>query len=304
MSRFTLRQLSYFVAVAETGAISAASDKLHVSQSAVSAAVTELERILKVQLTVRRKAHGVTLTPAGTFLYSRAPGLLDAAEELELSTSSGGTELAGPLVVGCYRTVAPTILPVLLEGFAADHPKVQLDFVEAAQDVLQDRLFGGELDLAVVYDMDLRPGLHSVELFKAPIHVLLPREHRLADRAEVSLPELAEDPLILLDAPPSSSHTMSLFEQANVVPNIRYRTTDFELTRSLVGRKLGYSILVQRPALDTSYEGLPFHVKPITAVRPVSIKIVWPEAFRLTDRARAMVNFAPRATRNARSAPH
>ena len=65
MARYTLRQLAHFVAVADTGAISAAALKLHLSQGAVSAAVTELERIFKVQLMVRRKAHGVTLTPAG-----------------------------------------------------------------------------------------------------------------------------------------------------------------------------------------------------------------------------------------------
>jgi DNA-binding transcriptional LysR family regulator len=293
VARYTLRQLSYFLAVAETGTISAAALRLHASQSAVAAAVTELERIFATQLMVRRKAHGISLTPAGSYLHSRAAELLAAAQELELNVSSGGKELAGPLVVGCYLTLAPTILPALLEGFAAIHPKVQLDFVEGTQDGLQERLFAGELDLAVVYDMDLRPGLASVRLYQARAYALLPTDHRLADRPEVTLESLAQDPMILLDAPPSSRHTMSLFERAGVAPDIRYRTTDFELTRSLVGRKMGYSVLVQRPAVDTSYEGRDFVSRPITpAVQPVDVRIVWPEAVRLTDRARAMVDFA------------
>ena len=110
--------------------------------------------------------------------------------------------------------------------------------------------------------------------------------------------------MILLDAPPSSHHTMTLFEQAGVSPAIRYRTTDFELTRSLVGRGVGYSVLVQRPAIDSSYEGLPVVPKPIVpAVKPVAVKMVWPEAIRLTDRAEAMVSFAASAARNARNPP-
>lgn len=304
MARYTLRQLAYFVAVAETGTISAAADELRVSPTAVAAALGELERIFGTQLTVRRKAHGVSLTPAGSHLHSRATALLRDAEELELSAAAGGAELAGPLLVGCYLTVAPTILPVLLEGFTAEHPKVQLDFVEGTQDEVQERLFAGELDLAVVYDMDLRPGLGSVLLYEVAAYALLPEGHRLARRDEVSLAELAAEPMILLDAPPSSHHTMSLFGDAGVSPLIRYRTTDFELTRSLVGRGAGYSVLVQRPAVDASYEGRPVVARPIVpAVKPIAVRMIWPEAIRPTDRARALVEFAAGAVPDILGAP-
>ncbi|NKX51101.1 LysR family transcriptional regulator, partial [Arthrobacter deserti] len=245
-----------------------------------------------------------SLTPAGSHLYARAATLLRDAEELELSATSGGEELAGPLVVGCYLTAAPTILPVLLGGFTAEHPRVQLDFVEGTQDEMQDRLFAGELDLAGVYDMDLRPGLGPVLLYEIPAYALLPGDHRLAGRDEVPLAELAAEPMILLDAPPSSHHTLSLFQDAGVAPRIRYRTTDFELTRSLVGRGAGYSVLVQRPAVDATYEGLPVVARPIApAVKPVAVRMIWPEAIRPTVRARAMVAYAAAAVRDVRNTP-
>lgn len=293
MARYTLRQLAYFVAVADAGTISAAAARLHVSATAVAAAIDELERILGAQLTVRRKAHGVTLTPAGSFLRNNAETLLRDADELELSAASGGTELTGPLAIGCYVTVAPTVLPELLAGFSERHPKVKLDFLEGPQDEVQRQLFAGRLDLAVVYDMDLLQGLAGKELYQVPAYVLLPPGHRCEAQATVSLQELADDPLILLDAPPSRNHTLSLFDQASVTPTIRYRTTDFELTRSLVGRNMGYTILVQRPAVDVSYEGRPLVAKPIMPdVTPVGVQIVWPRAVRLTDRAAAMIDFA------------
>ena len=79
---YSLRQLLYFVAVAEKGTVSAASERLRVSPSAVSLAISELERALKVQLCVRRKAHGVTLTVSGTQLLHHARALLRQAREL------------------------------------------------------------------------------------------------------------------------------------------------------------------------------------------------------------------------------
>jgi DNA-binding transcriptional LysR family regulator len=111
--------------------------------------------------------------------------------------------------------------------------------------------------------------------------------------------------MVLLDAPPSSDHTLALFERAGVEPNVRYRTTDFEVTRSLVGRGLGYSLLVQHPAVDASYEGLALVAKPLSpAVRPLSVKIVWPRGVRLTDRAEAMVGYAAGLPWRAGTATH
>ena len=73
---FTMNQLAAFVAVAEAGTLSGAAERLHVSASALSAAVTELERALQTQLLHRRKAKGVTLTPAGELVLPRARHLL------------------------------------------------------------------------------------------------------------------------------------------------------------------------------------------------------------------------------------
>ncbi|RZK84403.1 MAG: LysR family transcriptional regulator, partial [Rhodococcus sp. (in: high G+C Gram-positive bacteria)] len=80
---YTMRQLAAFVAVAETGTISGAAERMHLSQSALSAAVTDLEKALKAQLCVRRRARGVQLTPTGEAVLSRARALLQQAGELQ-----------------------------------------------------------------------------------------------------------------------------------------------------------------------------------------------------------------------------
>lgn len=112
--RFSLRQLHYFVAIAEAGSLSEAASRLHVSQPGLSQALTDLEKALGIQLTVRRKAHGVTLTPSGEEFLRHARELLRHSEELEFLTA-GTDVLSGVLSLGCQVTLAPTVLPPLLQ---------------------------------------------------------------------------------------------------------------------------------------------------------------------------------------------
>ncbi|WP_037354632.1 LysR substrate-binding domain-containing protein [Amycolatopsis orientalis] len=297
MPRYTLRQLEYFAAVAEAKSISSAAAALHVTPTAVASALTELERVLRSQLVVRRKAHGITLTPTGQHLRRRIAALLREADELERSAAGGDGELAGPLVLGCYSTVAPTVVPILMKWVRDHHPRVDLSVVTGNQAELPHRLLAGGLDLAIGYDIALPDGLHSVRLYSAPPYALLPAGHRLADRETVSVAELADEPMIMLDLPPAAKHTRMLFERAGTEPRVEQRTTDFELTRSLVARGFGYSVLIQRPTVNRSYEDLPLALCEITPADPVAnVLMMWPREVRLNDRAAALAAFA---TRNA-----
>ena len=292
--RFSLRQLAYFVAIAEAGTLTEAAERLHISQPAVSLALNDLERALKVQLCVRRKAHGVTLTPSGTSLLARARRLLREAEELEAEASGGGA-LTGVLSLGCYVTLAPTVLPPMLQGCATLHPEVTVDFAEDTQDVLQRRLLRGELDMAVLYDMDLMPEMERTVLFSVRPHVLLPAEHPMADLPEVSLRALEAEPMVLLDAAPSSHHALSLFHRFGVTPRVRHRPTTFETARALIGRGMGYGVLVQRPANDRTYEGMQVVVKEIAEpVRAEAVVLAWPRSMRLNRRAQEFVGYCRR----------
>lgn len=289
--RFSLRQLEYFVAVAEAGTLSKAADALLISQPGLSQALGDLEQGLGVQLAVRRKAHGVTLTPTGVQVLQHARDLLRRAEDLE-NIAAGGDSLGGTLSLGCYVTLGPTALPPLLEEFRDLYPGVTIDFVEGTQDVLQQRLRQGELDLAILYDMAIDPEMERTVINTIRPHVLLPADHRLADATEVSLADLADEPCIQLDAPPSSTNTYRIFERAGVIPKVRYRPTTFELTRALVGRGMGYAVLVQRPENDRTYEGRPLVIKEIAEdVRDERVLVAWPRSMRLHRRAQAFVDF-------------
>lgn len=292
-SRYTLRQLELFVAAAEHGSFTAAAEALFLTPNAVALAVRDLETTMGAHLAVRQRAVGLSLTPAGVHLLERAKQLLREADDLYWNVSDSGGPLRGPVAVGCYSTLAPTVLPPLIEGVAAAFPDIQLSILDGPVSELLPALFAGEIDAMISYDIALPGGLDRVQLSETQVHVILPESHRLADHDAVSLEELADDPLVLLDHPPSGDHTMRMLTHVGASPKVAYRTANFELVRSLVARGFGYSLLIQRPAIDKSYEGLGVVSKPvIPTLSRETILISWPRAVRLTARARAVVDLS------------
>lgn len=290
---FTLKQLAYFSAAASEGTITAAAELMHVTPSAMSDAISELEAVVGERLCVRKRAHGITLTPAGEQLRAHAKRMLAEADAVEHTLGSRADTLSGSMVIGCYPTLAPMILPPLLQEFAAKHPSLNLSFFEATQDQLTRALHTGAIDIAFAYDMLVPPETERAPLFGLPAHVVLPAEHPLAKAKAVRLEQLADEDLILLDAPPSSEHTLSLFAARGVTPNIRHRTASYEVVRTLVARGLGYGVLVSRVNNNESYEGLPLVTRPITpAVDAVHIEVIWSPDNPLPARTLALIEFA------------
>jgi DNA-binding transcriptional LysR family regulator len=294
---FTINQLAVFVAVAEAGTISAAAEKLHVSPSALSAAVTELERSLQTELVRRRKAKGVSLTAAGEAVLPRARFLLHQASELEADARGEERGVSGVVRIGCYPSLAPTALPALISGFTQAHPDARLEVFESTQDQLSRGLESGELDLAIMYDLDLDPAWRTATLAHLQPRVVLPAGHRLAESvAPIELAQLRNDPMVLLDAPPSSAHAFVCCAKAGFTPQVIYRARTYETARSFVGRGFGWTLLLQRPTANVTYEGRPVVVKDIAvpALPAVAVDVVWHPESLLSKASRTFITHAVR----------
>lgn len=290
--RISLRQLDYFVTAAEAGTMTGAAQRLYVSQSAVSAGIGELEHHLGVQLLIRAKAKGLTLTAAGRLFLPRARDLLARSEELQAGMREVGQVPAGRLVVGCFPTLAPFLLPRLLEDFPVAYPGVTLDFVEGSLTDLQRLLRDGRCEVALLYGVDIEASIDFDQLYVTEPHVLLSREHPLADHEAIRLGDLVDDNMIMLDVPPSRRYFSEILADAGVTPTVRHHTESFEMVRSLVARGTGYSLLIQRPALDVSYEGRAVLVRPIAdRIAPLPVGLARPSGARPTRRAAAFVSF-------------
>jgi DNA-binding transcriptional LysR family regulator len=292
LSSVSLRQLEYLVAVADTGGMTAAAARCHVSQSAVSLAVAELERLLEVRLVIRGPGRGTALTSAGQQAASQARRVLAAVSELSTEARGLGQDIAGTLRIGCYGPIAALHLPAAIAGFRARAPEVTVEFVEGTIPQLQQRLLDGRCELAFLYQQDLVSGIEVEVLHNQPPGVVLPTGHRLARRRSVALGELSGEPFILLDVPPSEQYFRSVFDAVGIGMVVAHRAGSFELARALVARGLGYSLAVQRPVVQTSVDGLPFVTRPLRDTVPTTpVVLGYAAGGRITRRAQAFAAY-------------
>ncbi|MBY8976829.1 LysR family transcriptional regulator [Rhodobacteraceae bacterium NNCM2] len=263
MQRYTLRQLEYLVACVDHGSIAQAAEALNVAQPTISVAITKLEAQFGVQLLIRHHSHGVSPTVSAEKILQSARSLLAHAEDLQRQAILTGTTVTGELRLGSFSTLAPAILPGMVHALRLEYPGIDLRIREGTQEHLLDALYSGQIDVALVYDIDLPDDLRRVRLDARAPYAALPEEHPLSRQADVSLAELVEHPMILLDVPPSRDYFLGLFRDAGLEPQIAYSSPSLELVRGLVGRGLGYSVLVTRPQHDQTYDGRRHAVLPL-----------------------------------------
>lgn len=301
--RFTLRQLEYLVAVGDCGSIAGAAQRVNVSSPSISAAIAQLEEEFGLPLFVRRHAQGLSLTQGGRQFVEEARAVLQAAGRLTDLANDITGKVRGPLSVGCLLTFAQVVLPQLRRAFAARYPEVTVRQVECNQAEIFDGLRTATLDVALTYDLNIPPDIEFVELVILPPYALLPADHPLAGRAQVTPADLAPFPMVLLDLPHSADYFLGCFSDAGLVPLIAERTRDMGVMRSMVASGFGYSIANIRPSSDVAPDGMRLvHVPLVGPVRPMRLGLVLAEGARGALTIRAFIDHC-RETITPDSAP-
>jgi DNA-binding transcriptional LysR family regulator len=253
--RFTLRQLEYFIAAGETKSITLASERVNISQPSISIAISHLERELGVQLFIRHHAQGLSLTPVGHTMLCEAKQLIKQAEGLYTAACEASKQVRGQLLVGCFVTLAPMVMPELSHSFSTAYPGTQVRHIENNQEMLLEALRRAEIDVAITYDLQIPEGIQFTPLASLPPHVVVSDTHPFARRASVSLKELVDEPLILLDLPFSREYFLALFMKEGLQPRIHARSAHQEVVRTMVANCYGYTLANVRPRSNLAMDG-------------------------------------------------
>ncbi|WP_460682580.1 LysR substrate-binding domain-containing protein [Nesterenkonia populi] len=249
----TLAQIRYFVRVAELGSMTEAAHEMYVAQSAVSSAVSHLEQSVGATLLIRHRSKGVALTEQGRTFYGAAQKILHSVDDAFDALNPG--RLAGALIAGCFTTLAPFWLPEVHDSLTSLYPDLDVRIREMTAGEIEEALLRRDIEVALTYGFDYGREVGFERFREAPIYAAVAAHSGLAQRKKVTLQELAEEPLLLLDMGKSTNYFLSLFRDVRLQPRIHQRFESVEVLRSMVARGHGYTILNQRPAHDMTNDG-------------------------------------------------
>ena len=142
-------------------------------------------------------------------------------------------KVRGPLRVGCLLTFAQLMVPIIRREFESQYPEVRVKQLELHQLEIFNHLRRAEIDVALTYDLDIPNDLQFLPLLELPPYALVSTTHPIADFTSVSVKELQDYPMVLLDLPHSNSYFTSFFSKIGVKPIIAERTKDMAVMRSL-----------------------------------------------------------------------
>ena len=288
---FTIRQLKYFTAVAEIGRISHAAIQLNISQSAVTTAVRELEDTLGQRL-LERHAQGVELTDAGRRFLSHAYTVLGAVDDA-LRMQDYEEAIEGTLTLAASYTVLGYFLPHHLQRFFKRYPKVNVKVHEVVREDIEEGLVTERYDLGLLITSN--SVLHDLTLetfFGSPRRLWVPAQHRLLEKADVTLADVATEPYIMLTVDESAYTTLKYWSATPHLPAIRLRTSSVEAVRSMVANGLGVTILSDMVYRPWSLEGRRIETINLKAVVPsMGIGLGWKQGREHSVPMRAFRNY-------------
>ena len=280
-----LRQLEYFVAVAEEASFTRAAERVHVAQPGVSAQIRRLERELGHDL-LDRSGRTVTLTDVGAAVLPLARAALQSVESARRTVEELAGLVRGVVRVGMVVSCGTMDLPELLSAFHSRHPDVEITLAEANSDTSIESLVDGRLDLALVgYAGETPAGLAVRVLADEPLVAAVSASDPWYGRESVTLDELLERGLICL--PPGTGLRGALDAACGTrKPRIAFEASAPPMVITLAQRGLGPAILASSMVPD----GL--HAVRIVPEPQSRLALAWRAEGPHSPAARALIRVA------------
>ncbi len=286
-----LRDLRYLIALADLRHFGKAADACFVSQPTLSTQIRKLEDELGVSL-VERVPRKLMLTAAGHDVVVRARRIVAEVEQMKESARRSRDPEAGSLRLGVFPTLGPYLLPHVVPQLRERFPQLELLLVEEKSDVLLARLREGKLD-ATLLALPLHDDqLHAEILFEEPFVVAAPRGHAFASRASLTMAELADETLLLLeDGHCLRDQALDVCRLSGAQERTGFRATSLETLRQMVAAGVGVTLL---PALSVHAPIVqPDNIRLVPFVAPApsrKIALVWRKSSALDEFLRTLAD--------------
>jgi DNA-binding transcriptional LysR family regulator len=240
-----VHQLRYFVAVADEGSFSRAAAREHVAQPSLSQQIQKLEAEMDQRL-FDRLPRSVVVTEAGKCLLEYARKILAEIADARRFVDELKREVVGRLAVGAIPTIAPYVLPTLIEKFQRRYPKVTLEIFEDTTERLVRRMEDGEVDVALVSTCDESAALERHSLGKEDLLALVPKGHQLAKKKMIKWSDLKSQKFLLLHEMHCLSAQVYQFLAAHHLrPELTVRGAQLGTIARMVAAGMGVTLVPQ-----------------------------------------------------------
>ncbi|MEB5972236.1 LysR family transcriptional regulator [Pantoea dispersa] len=282
-----VRALRYFTEVVRQQSFTRAAEKLYVTQPTISKMLRQLEEELGCTLLLRegRKLH---LTDSGQAVYQRGLAILQEFHQLEAQISDINQLKTGELRLGIPPMVGMQIAGSI-SAFRRRYPGVQLKISEFGGLTVQQAVLSGGLDIALTaLPIDAELPLNTLELMRHPLCVLLPRSARWLNRTSMTLAELAQHPLLILNEEFSlNRQLMKAFQRQGVMPDIALRSAQWDFLAAMVQADMGLAILPEPICQRLDKQALLW--LPLESELQWRLGLIWREGSYLSRSAQAWI---------------
>ena len=238
-----LRDLRYFVALAEHRHFGRAAQASFVSQPTLSTQIKKLEEELGVAL-VERTPRKVLLTEAGKEIVQRAREVLTEIEQIRAIARRTLDPESGTLRLGIFPTLGPYLLPHVVPQISARFPRLELLLIEEKTELLLKQMREGRLDTVVLALPVHDDQLHAEFLFDEPFVLAVPEQHEFARRKTLRMDDLADQSLLLLeDGHCLRDQALEVCELSGAGERAGFRATSLETLRQMVAANVGITLL-------------------------------------------------------------
>jgi DNA-binding transcriptional LysR family regulator len=290
--QLTLRQIEYFLSVADTGQISHSSNLCNVSQSSMTIALQNLEDAVGVPL-LSRHAKGVRLTDAGVRFMRHVQQARQSVQEAVLAAQEVPEQIAGRVCIGMTETISAYLLPSLMSTVTRRFRNLQVEVIERERETIERQLLGGELDLALllVSNTALHDDLKGETMIRSPRRLWTPPDHPLLEAQRVTLEDVAQENYLLLDMDEHVQTVARYWTKYGVTPRVRMQSTSIEAVRSLVALGEGVTILSDLVYRPWSLEGNRISRRNLSvAVPTMDVGAVWRREVTLSRQVRTLLD--------------
>jgi DNA-binding transcriptional LysR family regulator len=264
----SLKAMRYFTTALRHGNIANAALELNIAASAVSTAIDQVETEFDLTLITRQRSKGISANASGRSIVQKFDTLLDDYKSVMAQGADLKQSLSGTLNIGYYAPIAPAFLPKILSTFVPENTDITLQLEECDNDTAQAGLLNGKYDAILFVSQDVRPAITYDELIQAPSYCLMAKSHPLAKQTQISMAQIADEPLVVLNRPVASSYYQRILNAQTRPPKIAAYANSTEMVRSLVGAGYGCAILNMLPLTDHTYANDPVIGIPISDPLP------------------------------------